>query len=119
MALTDPLAITIGGVAYSLSRTVTEPRKATYVDPTGLVREVPSQVANGRLSHVMTLGVSKIAPDPISAVNKQIAASLQVSFIRPLVGFSTTELVNMYVGLNTQLTASTNALLIKLINGES
>lgn len=119
MAFSDPQTVTINAVPYSLARIVTEARKGIYTDATGVVRMTPSQVANGRLSHVVTLGQSKIAADPISAVNKQIAASWQLSAIRPLVGFSTTEMVNGLTALVTWLSASSYANGIKLFNGES
>lgn len=119
MAYSDPQTITINAVPFVSARVITEPRKSVFVDPTGVVRLTPSQVANGRLSHVVTLGQSKIAADPISAVNKQIAASWQFSAIRPLVGFSTTEMVNGLTALVTWLSASSYANGIKLFNGES
>ncbi len=118
MAYSDPQVVTINGTAYSLARTITEPRKAVYVDPTLAVRLTPSQVQNGRLSHVVTLGQSKPFTDP-SLVVKTVAASWQLSMIRPLVGFTTAEMVQGLTGLVTWLSASSYANSIKLIEQQS
>jgi hypothetical protein len=119
MAFSDPQSITIGGTTYSCARTITDPRRAVYVDGTNTVRLTPSQVQNGRLSHVVTLGQSKIAADPISAVNKQLNASWQLSMIRPLVGFSTAEMISGLTGLVTWLSATSYANGTKLVDGQS
>lgn len=59
-----------------------------------------------------------VAADPISAVNKAISASVIVAVDEPWYGFTDAELVTMVTGLCTWLTASTNAKLEQLLDGE-
>lgn len=119
MAFTDPQSITISGTTYVLPRTVTEPRKAIYADSTNTIRLTPSQVTNGRLSHVLTLGQSKTVTDPNTGLDRQVAMSSQLSIVRPLVGFTTADVIAHLTGLVTYLSASSYANSIKWVDGQS
>jgi hypothetical protein len=62
----------------------------------------------------------KIVADPLfAAQNKRVSASAYLVVDHPQSGFSQAELLTLVTGLLTNLTASTNANLIKVLAGES
>jgi len=121
MSLADPQSITIGS-AISLARVSDDGFKSQYFSADRLVREtVSSQYTTGSAGRTKTLvRVDKdvVAVDPISALNKSLTGSVYVVLDFPLIGYSTADKIAMFTGLSTQLTASTNAVLTKVIQLE-
>lgn len=121
MSLADPQSITIGS-AISLARVSDDGFKSQYYSADRLVREtVSSQVTsgtNGRTKTLFRVDKDVIAPDPISALNKSQTGSAYVVFDFPLFGFSTSDKIAMFTGMSSQLTASTNAVLTKILQLE-
>ena len=118
MALADPQSLTIGGTATSFPRTDgPNPGVFTTSDGTTVFKVTP--VSGKRHRRTVRLDFSKIAADPISAVNKRVSGSVYVVVDFPVDGFTQTELVNQVKALSDWLTASTNANTIKVISGES
>jgi len=73
-----------------------------------------------RQRDLVKLSVSKIAPDPlISSTNIKYSGSIGITFDRPITGFTVDEIVQAFVGLSTNLTASTNTNLKKVLGLES
>jgi hypothetical protein len=118
MALADPQSLTIGGTATSFPRTDgPNPGVFTSVDGTSSFKVTP---LNGkRHRRTVRLDFSKIAADPLTAVNKRVSGSVYVVVDFPVDGFTTTDLVNQVKALSDWLTASTNANTIKVLVGES
>ncbi len=70
--------------------------------------------------HQIKLTKNKITSDVFKpSENRAVSAYLTVNFSVPRIGFTITELVEMYSGLNTLLAANTNGNLKKLVGGES
>lgn len=121
MALADPQSVTIGGVANSLPRTGSGVDTAVYTKDDRTVRlRVTHNPGKTRTHRSVRLDFSKIAADPLLAgVNREASMSAFVNIDVPLVGLTVTEQKDVVKGLIAALTASTDALLIKIIGGES
>jgi len=121
MSLADPQSITIGS-AISLARVSDDGFKSQYFSADRLVREtVSSQLtagSSGRTKTLIRVDKDVVATDPISALNKSLTGSVYVVLDFPLLGFTTTDKINMFTGLSTQLTAATNTVLTKVIQLE-
>lgn len=121
MALADPQSVTIGGVANSLPRTGSGDNHGTFTkDDRTVTLKVTHQPGKTRTRRSVRLDFSKIAADPLLAgVNREASMSAFVNIDVPLVGLSVTEQKDVVKALLSALTASTDALLIKIIGGES
>jgi len=121
MSLADPQSITIGS-AISLPRVSDDGFKSLYYSADRLVREtMSSQLTTGSSGRTKTLArVDKdvVAADPITALNKSLTGSCYFVFDFPLFGYTTADKIAMFTGLSGQLTASTNAVLTKLLQLE-
>lgn len=117
----DPQSVTIGGTAHSLPRTSSGENTGTYTKDDGTVRiKVTHTPGKTRTRRSMRIDFSKIAADPLLAgVNREASMSYFVNIDVPNVGLSLTEIKDVVKGLNAALAASTDALLIKYIGGES
>lgn len=116
MALSDPLSITIGS-AISLGRTQDDAGTSLYrsADLTVLETATANQTKAGRIRSQVRVDQSKVAADPISALNVQQTGTVWFLFDFPKFGFSTADKIAIYTGLAGQLTASSNAVLTKLL----
>jgi hypothetical protein len=117
--LADPQSVTIGATTSSLPRIGEAPGYADYNSADGTVTLRTTQNKNGTTKRVSAIiRQSKIAADPLTAVNQRLTSTVTISFQSPLDGFSTTELKDIYTGLTGQLNASSSAVLLKLLGGE-
>ncbi len=121
MSLADPQSITIGS-AISLPRVSDDGFKSQYFSADRLVRETMSSLltsgSNGRTKTLARVDKDVVAADPITALNKSLTGSVYFVFDFPLWGYTTADKINMFTGLSGQLTASTNAVLTKLLQLE-
>jgi len=121
MSLADPQSITIGS-AISCARVSDDGFKSQYFSSDRLVREtVSSQYTTGSSGRTKTLfRVDKdvVAVDPISALNKSLTGSVYVVFDYPLLGYTTADKIAMFTGLSSQLTATSNTVLTKILQLE-
>jgi len=120
MALSDPLSITINGTAHSLPRTSAAPNKGTYTSNDGTVQETASHQYGKRNRHLFRVDTSKVAADPFqSSVNARYAMSAYLVIDAPTVGYTVAEQKAVVDGLIAQLSASSGALITKIIGGEN
>jgi hypothetical protein len=122
MALTDPQAITIAPAsALSLPRVGVGQYKSDYQSADGLVKLSLAHTYGRRTRRVMRVDHSKIAPDPFRpAENTKVSMSLYMVFDVPTIGaYTAAELLAIYTGFKTLYTASSDALVTKLLGGES
>lgn len=76
--------------------------------------------SSARQRHVVWLEQVKIVTDPLfSTQNKQVVARATLTVSAPMSGFSTQQLKELAKGLIGNLTATSDANLIKVIGGES
>jgi len=120
--LADPQSLTINGSAISLPKIDDRPETNVYADLSGgttlyTTQRVVSEKQGPRRRASASVTREKIAADVLTAVNQRVSASVTMSFAFPA-GFTSTEMEQTAAGLITWLTASTNANLKKVLNGE-
>lgn len=119
MALSDPQSIVIGANTRTLARTSTQPSESVYTDlDNGVAFKAAHTVAKRRQS-MIRIDLSKIAADPLTAVNQRLQASAWLVINAPLSGFSRTELKELAVALATWATAGSSANLLKVLGEET
>lgn len=120
MALNDPLSITVNGTANSLPRVSSGNNQSVYRSNDGLVSETVSHQYGKRNRHLFRVNFSKVAPDPFqSTINAKYDLSAYLVVDAPTVGFTVAEQKAVVDGLIAQLSASTGALVTKVLGGEN
>lgn len=115
--LADPQSVTINAVAVSLPRTQMAPTLNTYTSADGNTSfTVKQNTTATRFRREVRLSQKKIAADPISAVNKEIGASVYLVIDEPRAGFTDAELGYLIDALKAW---STSANYNKVLGGES
>lgn len=117
--LTDPQAVTVGGTAISLPRTGSDKSSSDYTSADGLSQMRVGQTVNASTKQTtISLKTNKIAADPITAVNSRKSDLWTITNTAPLDGFTVTEIRDQLIGLANALTASSGALITKILGGE-
>lgn len=120
MSFADPQSINIGAGAVSLPRVSVGAYTSTYTSADGNISLVVANNYAKRTRRTARVTVKKTAADPLfPAQNAPYSMSSYIVMDVPQVGFTATEVKDITVGLFTVLTASTNANLIKLAQGEN
>jgi hypothetical protein len=120
MALSDPQSITISGSAISLPRVSTGVGTSTYLSSDGLVDLTLSHAYGRRTRRVIRVDHSKITADPfIPAQNTKVSMSNYMVFDLPVAGYTNAEAKAVYAGFKALFTASSDAVIDKLLGGES
>jgi hypothetical protein len=121
MARADPQSITISSVTAPLPRTFSEGSESAYVSSDGLWKLSINHnlVKQGRRRHLLRFDHSKVAPDPISAQNASVSLSVYTVFDVPRFGYTNAEVMAVYAGYKALLAASSDAIVTKVIGGES
>lgn len=120
MAFTDPQSITISGNAISLPRVSSGNGNSSYQSADGLVVVTASNAYSRRTRRVLRVDHSKITADPfIPAQNSKVSMSNYIVFDLPAAGYTNAEAKAVYDGFKAMFTASTDALITKLLGGES
>lgn len=105
--LADPQSVTINAVATSLPKTDNGVTANTYTSSDGnTAMTVKQNTTASRFRREVRLSQQKIAADPISAVNKQIGASVYLVIDEPRTGFSDVELGYLIDALKAWLTSA-------------
>lgn len=120
MAFPDPQAITISGTAVDLPRTSVGTNQSTYQSADGLIVLGASHAYGRRTRRVIRIDHSKLTADPfIPANNTKVSMSNYMVFDLPPAGYTNAQALAVYAGLKTLLTASSDAIISKLLGGES
>jgi len=94
--------------------------KATYLNSDGTVQLTASHAYGRRNRRALRVDHSKIAADPFRPdENREVSMSNYIVFDLPDVGYTNTEALAVYTGFKTLFTGSTDALIVKLLGGES
>lgn len=119
MALSDPQTVTIGS-SQTLARILTGAQNASYQSADGaFFVNVSHEVTKTRKRSLVQVGRKTITTDALSDLKSEIVAKLNLTFDRPLAGFTEAELLELLTGANTWLSASTNAIAKKVLALES
>lgn len=121
MSLTDPIAVTINAVAISLPRVATGENKSRYISGDGLYQVSAShQYGTQRIRREIRIEASKIAADPFRETqNVERSMSFYWVFDLPEWGYTPVEAKQVSDGFVAYLTASSGAVITKLLGGES
>lgn len=121
MAFSDPQSITISGTPVSLPRVSSGENSGKFSSSDGLVDLLASHSYNkSRIRRVLRLDHSKVTADPfVPAQNREVSMSTYMVFDVPNVGYANADIQAVYMGFKALYTASSDALVTKLLGGES
>lgn len=120
MAFSDPQSVTISGTAISLPRVTSGNNESQYLSSDGLVKLTASSAYGRRTRRVLRLDHSKIAPDVfIPSSNVKVSMSNYIVFDVPIAGYTNAEALAVYAGFKGAFTATSDALITKLLGGEN
>jgi hypothetical protein len=122
MALTDPISITLNSVATSLPKTSMVESKSTYTKDDGLVKITVAhqEVGKTKTRRVIRLDTTDVAADPLLAgVNREVPFEAYLVIVAPRVGLTLAAQKDKVTSLLTYVTASSGAVLTKILGGES
>jgi len=120
MSFADPQTVTISAVPITLPRTSVDKDESEYTSGDGLVKLLVSHEYGKRSRRMIRIDHSKLTTDPFRpSENVKVGMSNYVVFDLPAAGYTTAEALAVWVGFNTALTASSNALISKVLGGES
>lgn len=116
----DPQTITINGVAKTLNRVAVGDMNATYrtADETVQLR-ISHKVAKNRVRRMARVDFTDIATDPLTSEQSYQTVGVYQVIDEPKVGFEDATIQHVVTGLNTWMTANTNANTTKLLGSES
>jgi hypothetical protein len=114
----DPQSITVNAVAQSMPRIETNGKKSVYQKNDGtFTLTISHQPASGdRVRSMWRIDQKAIVPDPLTAVNDYETLSIYFVIDRPLVGFTTTQVEQLWAGIEG---AIDNTVIDKLYGQES
>lgn len=120
MSFADPQTVTISAVTTPLPRVSVGDDKSEYLSADGLIRMLASHDYGKRTRRMLRLDTSKISADPYKpAENVKVSMSIYTVFDLPPAGYTSAEALAAWVGYKTQVTASSDLLISKLLGGES
>lgn len=124
MAFADPQTVTYGAPIttgpHSLPRTSVVGSGSTYQSSDGLSKLSASHQYGKRTRRLLRLDYSKISADVyLPDTNVKKSMSVYLVFDLPADGFSNAEALAVYDGFRDQISASSDALVTKLLGGES
>jgi len=122
MALADPLSVTINAVTTPLPKTFGQGDESAYTSADGLIKVSVGHtiVKQGRARRVLRIDHSKLSPDAFKPTeNVKVNMACYVVFDIPPSGYSNSEVLQVYTGFKTLYTASSDAVITKILGGES
>jgi len=122
MSFADPLTVTISAVPIVMPRTYAAGSETKYSSSDGLVNVSANHtiVKQGRERHLLRIDHSKMTTNPFDTTqNMKVNSAIYTVFDIPPAGYTDAEVLAIFAGFNTLCTASSNALLAKLLGGES
>lgn len=120
MALTDPQSVTIAGTAIPLARTSVQGSSSTYMSNDGNVRLKVSHLNGKRNRHLIRLEHAKIAPDPlVSAQNIKYEMFAHIVVDTPVTGYTVAQAKEITDALMAYVTASSGAVMTRVLGNES
>lgn len=120
MSLIDPQSITISGVTTTLPKVSLGKNQSEYLSADGLMRLTASHAYGRRTRRVLRFDHSKITADPfIPAQNTKVSMSQYLVTDVPVAGYTLAEIQAIYAGFKGLYTASSDAVITKLLGGES
>jgi len=121
MSFADPLSITISPApAAPLPRISVGDDTSEYRSSDGLITLSASHNYGKRTRRVLRLDTRKITTDPFRPTeNVEVSMSHYMVFDLPPAGYTAAEALEAYRGLKTLYSATSDAMIVKLLGGES
>jgi len=121
MSFADPQTVTIAPAsAVSLPRISVGDDRSEYQSGDGLILLSASHTYGKRTRRMLRLDTSKVTSDPFKpAENVKVGMSVYTVFDLPPAGYTAAEALAVWVGYKTQVAASSDLLVTKLLGGES
>jgi hypothetical protein len=120
MSFADPQTVTISGTTSSLPRTSVDSDESEYTSADGLIKLLASHTYGKRTRRLVRIDHGKFTSDPFKPTeNVKVGMSVYTVFDLPPAGYTSAEALAVWTGFNTQLTAASNAVITKLLGGES
>jgi hypothetical protein len=121
MSFADPQTITIAPAsAVSLPRISVGDDESEYASSDGLISLKASHNYGKRTRRMIRIDTSKVTADPFKpAENVKVSMSCYLVFDLPPAGYTATEALAAWTGFKTQITATSDLLVTKLLGGES
>lgn len=121
MSFADPQTLTIAPAsAVSLPRTSVGDDESEYTSADGLLQMHASHNYGKRTRRMLRVNTSKLAPDQFKPTEqRKVSMSYYIVFDLDPTAYTATEALAVFTGFNTQVTASSNLLITKLLGGES
>jgi hypothetical protein len=120
MALADPQTVTISAATTSLPRVSVDETESEYLSADGLIKLTASHSYGKRTRRLVRIDHAKMTSDPfVPAENVKVGMAVYSVFDLPPAGYTAAEALAVWVGFNAQLTASSNAVITKILGGES
>lgn len=120
MSFTDPQSITISGSTIPLPRVSSRDNASDYTSADGLVKLLASHAYGRRVRRTLRIDHSKISADVfVPTQNVRQSMSCYMVFDLPVAGYTNAEAMAVYNGYKALISASSDALITKLLGGES
>jgi len=120
MALADPQTVTISGTTTSLPRVSVDETESEYLSSDGLIKLLASHTYGKRTRRLVRIDHAKLAADVFKPTeNVKVGMAVYTVFDLPPAGYTGAEALAVWTGFNTQLTAASNAVVTKILGGES
>jgi hypothetical protein len=122
VSFTEPLSLTISAVTTPLPRISVEGDEAIYSSGDGTLKVTADHTLTGgkRWRRILRLDATKVSADPFRpAENVTSSMSCYIVFDVPPAGYTPAEQLAAYQGFKTMMAASSDALIVKLLGGES
>jgi len=120
MSFTDPLSIVIGGVTSPLPRTSVGDDESEYTSSDGLIHLSARHDYGKRTRRSLRVDTSKMTADPFRpSENVKVSMSTYMVFDIPPAGFTAADQLAVYTGFKTLYSATSDAMIVKLLGGES
>lgn len=120
MSFTDPLSVTISGTTIALPRVSVGEDRSEYQSGDGLTQLAASHDYGKRTRRMLRLDTAKLTSDPFRpAENVKVSMSNYIVFDVPQAGYTASEALAVYNGFKGLFTATSDAMIVKLLGGES
>jgi hypothetical protein len=113
MSFSDPISVTINGVATSFPRTIINGRSAEYATADGSYKLNISHTVDAKNnlkgeSHLIRLTQRKLSTNPLSNLPEWVEASVTVVVKQPSSGYTDTELKYLIAAMATSFLTAGN-----------
>jgi len=120
MSFTDPLSITISATTIALPRISVGDDESEYSSGDGLTSVTASHNYGKRTRRLLRVDTAKLTADPFRpSENVKVSMSNYIVFDVPPAGYTAVEALAVYTGFKSMFSASSDAMIVKLLGGES